>query len=366
MKKIVSMILIAAMTIGLLAGCTAKQSDPTASIPAPKEEQSNTATSAPAPEEVYTIRVSTGLSQIQMETIPQGVALQAFIDNVEERSEGRVVFDVYPDGQLGSKPEQYIGGCQNGAFEVATVNCAQWASYTDAFMAMNFPFLFSTSKVARGLMDGPFGVKVKEKVLEDTGLTLLMMADTGFRDLTNSVRPIKTPEDMKGLKIRVMSDPYQIAAIESLGAVATPLPYSEVFTALQQKLVDGQENPLATILTAKFYEVQKYLTLSHHSYSFYAVAINTDYFKSLPEDIQTIILEESYNAEQLSNEVQEQLFEDALTELKKTLEVYELSPEEFNAFKTVAMSSWTAAQEAMDPEMYDLLMSEVARLENLK
>ncbi len=363
MKRIATMILITVMAISLLAGCTEKQSDSAASLPDATEKQSDSTTSISTPDEVYTIRVSTGLSQIQMETIPQGVALQAFLDNVEERCEGRVVFDVYPDGQLGSKPEQYIGGCQNGAFEMATVNCAQWASYTDAFMAMNFPFLFSTSKVARGLMDGPYGDKVKEKVLEDTGLTLLMMADTGFRDLTNSIRPIKTPEDMKGLKIRVMSDPYQIAAMESLGAVATPLPYSEVFTALQQNLVDGQENPLATILTAKFHEVQKYLTLTHHSYSFYAVAINTDYFKSLPEDIQMIMLEESYNAEQLSNEVQEKLFQDALTELKKTLEVYELSPEEFNAFKTVAMSSWTTAQEAMDPEMYDLLMSEVERLE---
>ena len=153
------------------------------------------------------------------------------------------------------------------------------------------------------------------------------------------------------------------AAMEALGAAVTPMSYSEVFTSLQTKVIDGQENPCQNIWTDKFYEVQDYMTLTKHSYTVQIIGISEAYFQTLPEDVQQILIEEGHNLELRNREELEAIDNAQLEELKKVMDVYELSDEEYEAFRDIAATSWDAAKEAMGDEYFDLLMSEVEKAE---
>ena len=199
--------------------------------------------------------------------------------------------------------------------------------------------------------------------IDDTGIRVLAFTELGYRHMTNSKHPIKTPDDIVGLKMRTMNDPYQISAMEALGAAVTPMAYSELFTALQQKVIDGQENPCQNIWTEKFYEVQDYMTTTKHSYTVQMLGISESYFQSLPEDVQTILLEEARNVELRNREELEAIDNEQLEELKKVMDVYELNDEEFAVFRDAASVAWDDAKNAMGEEYFDLLMSEVEKAE---
>ena len=140
------------------------------------------------------------------------------------------------------------------------------AGYFKPAMVLDIPYLFSSAPVAWKVLDGKFGDELAAALLDKTGMRVLAYGETGFRNFTNSKRPIKSPEDLKGLKIRVMETPLYITLVKALGAAPTPIAWTETYTSLQQGVVDGQENPVSVIIQAKFAEVQKYLTLDGHTY----------------------------------------------------------------------------------------------------
>lgn len=309
------------------------------------------------------IRVNSAFKSATLMETANGIAAAEFVDAVAERTNGEYEIQLFMDSQLGGSTDQVIGGMQTGAFEMCTKAVGDFGEFTDAFMPFNFPYLFSSAEVVQAVIDGPVGERIREECIEDTGIRILAFTELGFRHITNSKHPIKTPEDMQGLKIRTMNDPYQIAAMEALGASVTPMAYSELFTALQTKVIDAQENPCQNIWTEKFYEVQDYMTTTKHSYTIQMVGISEAYFQSLPEDVQQILLEEGRNMELRNREELERIDNEQLEELKKVMEVYEPTDEELAQFREVASTSWGEAAEAMGEEYYNLLLSEVEKAE---
>lgn len=365
LKKVSALFLAMIMVLSLVA-CGGKE--------APKEEPKaeEPKTEAPAGDsgefnfddmEPITIRVNSAFKSATVSETANGIAALQFVENVKERTNGKVEIKLFMDSQLGGSTDQVVGGLQTGAFEMCTKALGDFGEFTDAFMPFNFPYMYSSPDVIHAVVDGPVGERMTADCIEDTGIRVLAYTELGYRHMTNSKHPIKSPDDMKGLKLRTMNDPYQISAMEALGAAVTPMAYSELFTALQQKVVDAQENPCQNIWTEKFYEVQDYMTLTKHSYTMQMIGISEAYFQSLPEAVQEILLEEGQILEERNRAELEAIDNAQLEELKKVMEVYELTDEEFAAFRDAASAAWGDAKEAMGEEYFNLLMSEVEKAE---
>ncbi len=191
---------------------------------------------------------------------PYTDGLKMFAKLVSKKTNGKVTVDVFHSSQLGDERDM-IEGLQLGTLEMALVSTAPLSDFTQKFLAFDLPFIFKDAESARKVVDGPIGNELFQ-ALDGQQIKGLAYWENGFRSVTNNKRPIETPEDMKGLKIRTMENPVQMANFKSLGASPSPMAFGELFTALQQKTIDGQENPLPIVDTSKFYEVQDYLSLT--------------------------------------------------------------------------------------------------------
>ena len=270
------------------------------------------------PEDVYTSK--------------KGAAARVFKDIVEAESSGAIQVNLFPSGQLGGERE-LIESTKLGTIQMCLVSGAI-AGYYKPAMVLDIPYLFSSAPVAWKVLDGPFGEKMAADLLKKTGLRNLAYGETGFRNFTNSKRPIKSPADMEGLKIRVMETPLYITMVKSLGAAPTPIAWPEVYTSLQQGVVDGQENPVSVILYAKFPEVQKYITLDGHAYGADFFLFNEKAFQKLTPDQQGIVKRAGIVAGNVGRSIQQLGSAMGVAELtKQGMEVYAPTPEEREQFK---------------------------------
>jgi tripartite ATP-independent transporter DctP family solute receptor len=194
-----------------------------------------------------------------------GVGSTVFCDEVEKRTSGRYKCQQFPNSALGGEREM-IEAVQLGTLDVVNTSTGPIGNFVPEINIVDIPFLFRDYDHARKVLDGPIGDELRAK-FPAKGLIALAWTENGFRHLTNSKRPVHTPEDVKGLKIRTMQNKVHIQAFQSIGVQPTPMAFPELFTALQQGTVDGEENPIPVILSAKFAQVQKYLSLTGHVYS---------------------------------------------------------------------------------------------------
>ena len=195
---------------------------------------------------------------------PLGLGAQKFADLVGQKSGGKMKVTVYPGGSLGGDV-QTMSALQGGTLDFMTVTAGLLVGVSKPFGVLDFPYLFSDVKEADAIVDGPIGQKLQTQLAEK-GLIGLGYWDLGFRNVTNSKHPITKLEDMKGLKLRTLQSPIFIDMFSALGASPVPMSFTELYGAIEQRAVDGQENPVAVIAFAKFYEVQKYLSLTRHAY----------------------------------------------------------------------------------------------------
>ena len=207
---------------------------------------------------------------------------------VENRSDGRLKVEIYPNNQLGSEREQFEN-LMMGTTQMTWCSTPTLSGWIPEIGVFDVPYLFSSAVVAFKVLDGDFGKDFNKLLIEKTGLRFLSYSHLGFRNFTNNVRPIKTPADMKGLKIRTQENPFMMQMVKSLGASPTPIAWGELYTSLQQGVVDGEENPTSMIQVAKLYEVQKYLTLDGHIFGVDPVTINEKFYQSLPDDLKYIV-----------------------------------------------------------------------------
>jgi len=194
-----------------------------------------------------------------------GVAIDTFAREVEKRTDGRYKVQNFYSGALGAERES-IEALQLGTLDLTMTSTGPVPNFVPDVAILDIPFLFRDYAQARAVLDGPIGQDMLQK-FEPKGIHGLAWGENGFRNMTNSKHPVTVPEDLKGLKMRTMENPVHIQAYRAFGIIPTPMAFTEVFTALQQGTVDGQENPLSVITAAKLDQVQKYLTLTGHVYS---------------------------------------------------------------------------------------------------
>jgi len=210
-------------------------------------------------------------------------------DLLKKKTNGDLSLDIYHSAQLGSERDA-IEGVTMGTLEMTLTSSAPLSNFTKTFMVFDLPFIISDRAKAYAWMDGPEGQKILGSLTKQN-MVGLSIWENGFRHLTNSKRAVVKPADAKGLKIRLMENPVHIATFKELGAYPTPIPFGELFTAMQQETVDGQENPLVIIATSKFNEVQKHLSLSGHFYAPAILLINKDVWEKLSDDQRKIMTE---------------------------------------------------------------------------
>ena len=194
-----------------------------------------------------------------------GVAIDTFAREAEKRTNGRYKIQNFYAGALGAERES-IEGVQLGTLDLTMTSTGPVPNFVPEVAILDIPFLFRDYAHARSVLDGPIGQDLLTK-FDAKGIKALAWGENGFRHMTNNKHPVNTPDDLKGLKMRTMENPIHIEAYRQLGILPTPMAFTEVFTALQQGTVDGQENPLSVITAAKLEQVQKYLSLTGHVYS---------------------------------------------------------------------------------------------------
>jgi tripartite ATP-independent transporter DctP family solute receptor len=263
---------------------------------------------------------------------PQAQGAQKFADLVAAKTHGRIAVKLFPGGTLGGDL-QTVSALQGGTVEMTVLNAGILSAQAKEFGIYDFPFLFASPQEADAVTDGPFGKKLLDK-LQSKNLVGLAYWELGFRNVTNSKQPITKAEDLAGLKIRVIQSPIYIDMFNALGANAVPMPFPELYTAMEQKAVDGQENPFATILASKFSEVQKYLTITRHMYNPQAVIASKKFWDSLSPADQKAITEAMAEATAFQRSVSRSQADVALEDLKKAgMQVSEFSSAEIDKLR---------------------------------
>ncbi|TAG25775.1 MAG: TRAP transporter substrate-binding protein [Burkholderiales bacterium] len=291
------------------------------------------------------IRFGYGLN----EASNQGRAAKVFAEAVEKASGGKMKVRAIGAAALGPDTQMQqalIGGAQ----EMMVGSTATLVGISKEMALWDTPFLFSNSKEADALLDGPIGERVKAK-LEDKGLVGLVYWENGFRNLTNSKRPVNKMEDLNGIKLRVMQNNVFLTSFNTLGANAVPMSFSELFGALETKTVDGQENPFNTILSSKFYEVQKYLSVTNHVYSPWIVLVSKKWWDGLSKDEQKILSDAAKLSRDFERKDTRAEAAQAIANLKaKGMQVNELSPGEADRMrnKLTRVYALIAAEVGMD------------------
>ncbi|PIE36258.1 ABC transporter substrate-binding protein [candidate division KSB3 bacterium] len=274
-------------------------------------------------------------------------SLVFFKDLVEKNSEGKIEVELYHSSQLGDDREM-MEALQMGVQEVTCPSTAPIAPFVNGFKVFDLPFLFPTNESADYVLDGEVGQTLLDQLAE-IGLIGLAYWENGYRQLTNSAKAVKSPADVKGLKVRTMENPIHLAAWKALGANPTPMAFGELFSAMQQKVVDGQENPWGTIYLQNFFEVQEYTTDTGHIYSPFVLMISKKFWDGLPEDMQKVVKEAALEARDHNRELNRKMNAEYLEKLKEKMDVTILSPEERAAF-----------QEAVQP-VYDQFAEEIGQ-----
>ena len=279
----------------------------------------------------------------------QGRAAKVFADEVAKLSGGKMKVRAIgaaalgPDNQM---QQALIGGAQ----EMMVGSTATLVGITKEMALWDTPFLISNVKEADTLLDGPIGDKVRNK-LQEKGLVGLVYWENGFRNLTNSKRAITKMEDLEGVKLRVMQNNVFLTSFQTLGANAIPLAFSELFSALETKTVDGQENPFNTILSSKFYEVQKYMTVTNHVYSPWIVTVSKKWWDQLSKDEQKVLMDAGKVSRDFERKDTRAEAAKAMGDLKaRGMEINELSPAEAARMrdKLTKVYATVAAEVGMD------------------
>jgi tripartite ATP-independent transporter DctP family solute receptor len=283
-----------------------------------------------------------------------------FKELVDKALPGKYDIQIYGDNVLGD--DLHVAeAVRMGTLQMCIVDNSVLARLVPQTAVLNLPFLFPNSKAAWAVVHGSVGQKLNS-LLAGKGFQVMTYYENGFRDLTNSVRAVSSPADLKGLKIRVMESPLQIALWRALGANATPMPFTELFTAMQQKTVDGQENPVPTIYNDKFYEVQKYVTLDGHSWSSHMLLANKKFFDGLPAADRKVLLNAALESAKYQFALSAKLVKEDTGKLTAAgMTVTTLTPEQLKAFQDAAAPVYKSQEATIGKDLIDEAKAIVAK-----
>ena len=292
---------------------------------------------------------------------PIVIGMEKFAEIVAAKSGGKLKVALFPGGVLGND-QANVSAAQGGTLDLVSLNSGILASQVKEFGVYDFPFMFASTKEADAVVDGAFGKMMHEK-LEAKGLVGLAYWELGFRNITNSRRPIHKVDDIAGLKLRVIPNAINVDWVKALGANPTPLPFPEVYAALDQKAIDGQENPVTVINANKFYEVQKYLAITNHQYNPQSVIMSKKTWDGLGAANQKIVHDAAVEAAKVQRQAAREQAGSALENLKKNgMQVTELAPAELAKFQAAMKPVLAKHSETVGPDVVRALEAELAKL----
>jgi len=284
-------------------------------------------------------------------------------DYIEKHSGGAIKVRLYPGGQLGNDTEM-VEMVQNGDLQLIGSNNGYLSQFHPKVGVFAMPFIFKTQEVAYAVLDGPFGQMMLDSVEPGCGVKALAYIDSfAYRQYTGN-KPIKTPADLKGVKIRVMPNPIHLGIWKALGANPSPVPFSELYTALQQKTVDAQENPMENIVTARLYEVQKYVVLTNHVFTSGMTLVNPDFYNSLPPELQKVVKDAAVECNKFQREEADKRLQSYFDTVKGAgVEIVPLSPEELQVFEEAANPAVPLIAKEVGQDTVEALYKAVAEAE---
>ena len=286
-------------------------------------------------------------------------ALLHFEGLVEAGSNGEIDGQIFPSSQMGPDREM-IEGVQTGVLEMAIPPSSFFAGWDPAFAVIELPYMYASKDIAFDVLESEAGDGMIERV-ENQGLVGLGWLELGVRNVTNNVRPIATPADLEGVKLRTMQVPAHVATFQALGANPTPMNFGEVYSALQQGVIDGQENPLAIITSQRFYEVQKHLSTTGHVFAVYMPVISQPFFESLSAEHQQLVRDSMAAARLHQAEIVSAEDASQLDEIRAAgVEVLELTAEQRQAFADATESVRLQYRDEVGAEAYDAWIAAVA------
>lgn len=300
------------------------------------------------------------LAHVTTPETPKGMASERFKELLEEKSEGRITVEVYPNSTLYGDEDE-LQALQGGGVEMIAPASSKLTDIAPQLFVLDLPFIVDSVDevpeiIARDTMVGQaiYG----NQQLADSNIKVMGLWDNGLYQTTCN-KAIRTPDDLQGVRMRITPSDIIRTYWEKWGAETTPLAFAELFTALQQGVVDGQYNPYSNIESQRFYEVQDYMTISEHGYLTYIFAINNEFFEGLPEDLQQAVTEAADEATAYNREVAFEVNQEALEVIKDagTTEIIDLSPEERQVFKdAVVPSVWNEYADVIGPDIINSLL----------
>lgn len=304
------------------------------------------ATSAMAAEYVMKI------SHVVSSSTPKGIASDYLEKRIEELTNGRIDVQVFPNSQLYGDGEEMKALVMNNV-QVIMPSLSKFTSIAPQMQLFDLPFIFRDKAHLYAVMDGEVGAKLKSFIDAKKQMLAFDYWDAGFKHFSSSKQPIVNPEDAKGLKYRIQSSKVLEAQFKAVGGNPQILPFSEVYSALQQGVVDATENPLSNLYTKKFHEVQSSVTLSSHGYLGYLVVMNQQFFNKLPKDLQEHVktaMKEATELERRETAIEDAKIIDALRKYAKDsgrLEIYELNDEQ--------VANWRRVMSTVYPQFYKVI-----------
>ena len=294
---------------------------------------------------------------------PMSMGARKFAELVASKSGGKLHVKEYPSSQLGNELQQQ-SALQGGVQEMSAPAPTSLAGIVKEFGLLDFPFIVSDFKQADALVDGPVGKALLAK-LPEKGLVGLAFFDLGFRNVTNSKRAITKAEDLDGLKLRVIPNPVFLETFKTFKANPVPMPFAELYPALETKAVDGQENPYSVILSNKFYEVQKYLSATNHVYAANIILVSKKFWDKLSPTEQKILQDSAIEARDYQRNVSRKIAGKAVDELKaKGMQFNELPPAELARMRAMVKPIYDKFSAEYDPALVKTFKAELERIEN--
>ncbi len=346
-KKIIAVLLITLLSLTVfLTGCGGSGND-------------SSDNAAAGDDTVYTLKWA---HVSPAENDKQADAINEIITKIQDESNGRIVIEHYPSGVLGNE-EEIFEGIQMGTIEMGSLSCGSLGGFYPGVLATTIPFLFQSREEAWDFFDSETGDWLADQVFEKTGVQCIGWAENGLRCFTSTNKQIKSPADIKGMKIRTQQNPVTMAMVEALGGSPQPIAFAELYTALSQGAVDGQENPPSLIYTQGLYEVQPYLTLDYHVYDFLGVFINPDTLAGMPEDLQEILLSNMDEFVKIEREKSRDYDARDIEEMKAAgVSVYELTENEYQQMVDATASVVDVVREQTGDEVVDKVMAQIEEL----
>lgn len=289
---------------------------------------------------------------------PAHLASEVFKEEVETLSDGKIKVEIFANGELYGSDREIIEAIQLGNADISMVGTPSLGNFDERFYVLDLPFLFDDKDAPRNALAGELGEQLSVG-LEEINLKALGYGYDGFRHILNNKGPVETPEDLKGLKIRVQESEIQQDIFKELGTNASPLAFGELYSALQQNTYDGMDNSLSLIDSSKFYEVQKYMTLTSHQYSGLAILFNGKLFEGMPEELQEIIEKAGKTTEEKYYELVDA---DEISMLQKfkdenLIDVTELTPEQRQLFIEAVQPVYTKYESVIGKEIIETAKS---------